>query len=103
MYISYRDGFSSRCGGRFIRDSADRRERRGTIEPGTIRSYLLLREGDTFEPARIDRSLKSLFATGLFADVSMNREGDDLLVQVVENPIINRIAFEETLLSRTIP
>lgn len=64
------------------------------IEPGTIRSYLLLREGDTFEPARIDRSLKSLFATGLFADVSMNREGDDLLVQVVENPIINRIAFE---------
>lgn len=64
------------------------------IEPGTIRSYLLLQEGDDFEPARIDRSLKSLFATGLFADVTMSREGSSLIIQVVENPIINRIAFE---------
>ncbi len=64
------------------------------IEPGTIRSYLLIQEGDPFSPSRIDRSLKSLFATGLFADVSMNRKGDDLIVNVVENPVINRIAFE---------
>ncbi len=64
------------------------------IEPETIRSYLLLQEGDAFDPQRIDRSLKSLFATGLFADVSLRRQGDVLIVSVVENPIINRIAFE---------
>ena len=64
------------------------------IETGTIRSYLLIQEGDPFDPRRIDQSLKSLFATGLFADVLINRQGDALLVNVVENPLINRIAFE---------
>ena len=64
------------------------------IEPGTVKSYLLIREGDAFDAARIDRSLKSLFATGLFADVTLRRRGETLVVSVVENPVINRIAFE---------
>jgi len=64
------------------------------IEPETVKSYLLIQEGDSFDPARIDRSLKSLFATGLFADVTLRRQGDRLVVKVVENPVINRIAFE---------
>ena len=64
------------------------------IEGATIRSYLTVSEGDAFDPARIDRSIKNLFATGLFADVSIGRQGDILLVRVVENPIINRISIE---------
>ncbi len=64
------------------------------IEPETVRSYLLVQPGDPFDEGRIDRSLKALFATGLFADVALRREGDALVVRVVENPIINRIAFE---------
>lgn len=64
------------------------------VEAETVRSYLLVREGDAFDPARIDRSLKSLFATGLFADVSLSQEGSTLVVHVLENPVINRIAFE---------
>ncbi|HBC06173.1 MAG TPA: hypothetical protein DC046_01155, partial [Rhodospirillaceae bacterium] len=32
------------------------------IEPGTIRSYLLIKEGEAADPVRINRSLKSLFA-----------------------------------------
>jgi outer membrane protein insertion porin family len=64
------------------------------IEPETIRSYLVIQPGDPFDSQRIDRSLKALFATGLFADVAIRREGDGLVVRVVENPIINRIAFE---------
>ncbi|MGE5202558.1 MAG: outer membrane protein assembly factor BamA, partial [Acidobacteriota bacterium] len=64
------------------------------IEPETVRSYLLVQPGDPFDADRIDRSLKALFATGLFADVSIRREGDALVVRIVENPIINRIAFE---------
>ncbi len=35
-----------------------------------------------------------MFATGLFADVTLRRDGDALVVRVVENPIINRVAFE---------
>ena len=64
------------------------------IEPETVRSYLLLKPGDPWDAERVDNSLKALFATGLFADVRLIREGNTLVVKVVENPIINRIAFE---------
>ena len=64
------------------------------IENETIFSYLKTKMGDRFDSVRIDESLKSLFATGLFADISLRREGQTLVVQVGENPIINRIAFE---------
>ena len=64
------------------------------IEPETVRSYLLLKEGDPWDAERVDNSLKALYATGLFADVKLLREGNTLVVRVVENPIINRIAFE---------
>jgi outer membrane protein insertion porin family len=64
------------------------------IEQGTIRSYMLVQPGDGFDPDRIDRSLKTLYSTGLFQDVTIRREGNDLVVKVVENPIVNRIAFE---------
>jgi len=64
------------------------------IEPATIRTYTAVREGDPFDPVMIDQSLKNLFATGLFADVSIGRQGDILIIRVVENPIINRITLE---------
>ena len=64
------------------------------IEARTVQSYLLVEPGDAFDAERIDLSLKTLFATNLFADVSIDRNGDDLLVRVVENPIINRVIFE---------
>ncbi len=64
------------------------------IEARTVQSYLLLEPGDAFDPDRIDLSLKTLFATNLFADVSIDRRDDDLVVRVVENPIINRVIFE---------
>ena len=64
------------------------------IEPATIRTYIAVQEGDPFDPVAIDQSLKNLFATGLFADVSIARQGDIMIIRVVENPIINRITFE---------
>ena len=64
------------------------------IEPETVRSYLLIQPGDAWDDEQVDRSLKALFATGLFADVNLSRVGNTLVVKVVENPIINRIAFE---------
>ncbi len=64
------------------------------IEDRTVQSYLLVEPGDAFDPDRIDLSLKTLFATGLFADASFEKSGPDLIVRVVENPIINRVLFE---------
>jgi outer membrane protein insertion porin family len=74
--------------------SAIRVEGNQRIEDGTIRSYMLVQPGDPFDPDRLDRSLKTLYATGLFSDVSLRRDGTTLVVHVVENPIVNRIAFE---------
>ncbi len=64
------------------------------IEAATIRSYMTIAAGDAFDAGNIDRSLKALFATGLFADVNIGQQGAALVVRVVENPVINRIAFE---------
>lgn len=64
------------------------------IEPATIASYLQVGPGDTFDPERIDLSIKTLFATGLFSDVQIEQRGADLVVTVNENPIINRVIFE---------
>lgn len=64
------------------------------IDPSTVNAYMQIKPGDTYDPAKVDDSLKNLFNTGLFADVTLRREGDAVVVQVVENPIINRIAFE---------
>jgi len=64
------------------------------IEAETIRSYMQLGPNDRFEPAAIDRAFKSVFGTGLFADVAFDRRGNVLIVEVVENPVINRLVFE---------
>ena len=64
------------------------------IETGTIRSYMLVAPGDAYNGERVDASLKTLYATGLFSDVSISRDGSALVVHVKENPIVNRIAFE---------
>lgn len=64
------------------------------IEADTIRSYMLLQPGDMPDADRLDRSLKTLFATGLFRDVEVRQDGSRIVVRVVENPIINRVAFE---------
>lgn len=64
------------------------------IERETVLSYMIFREGMSYDAALIDSSLKSLFATGLFADIGIRRDGDKLIISVVENPIINRVAYE---------
>ncbi len=64
------------------------------IDPATVRSYLLLRPGDQVDADKLDRSMKALFATGLFSDVTIDRQGARLVAKVVENPIVNRIQFE---------
>lgn len=64
------------------------------VEAQTVRSYLDVREGQAYSEQDINRNLKRLFETGFFADVSINRAGEDLVVTVVENPIINKVVFE---------
>lgn len=60
----------------------------------TVLSYLGLKPGDQYSQTQVDNSLKSLYATGFFADVRISINGNTLLVQVVENPVVSRVAFE---------
>nr|WP_246395730.1 outer membrane protein assembly factor BamA [Gluconacetobacter tumulisoli] len=64
------------------------------IETSTVLSYMVVQPGDPFNQDQLDRSLKTLYATGLFKDVTLHRAGNVLQVRLVENPIVNRIVFE---------
>ncbi len=64
------------------------------IEESTIASYMDLKIGDNVDSEATDRALKSLFATGLFADVKVSASGGLVSVKIIENPVINIISFE---------
>ncbi len=64
------------------------------VEPETVRSYLRFNIGDPYDAGKVDQSIKALFATGLFSDVRIDRDGAGVVVTVVENPVISRVAFE---------
>lgn len=64
------------------------------LEPDTIRSYITLKLGDAYTQTAADQALKDLFATELFADVSVKNDAGTVTITVKENPVINRIILE---------
>ena len=65
------------------------------IESDTVGSYLPIQAGMPAEPTLIDISLKTLFNTGLFADVKLEMQPNgQLVIEVTENPIVNQVIFE---------
>ncbi|THD80746.1 MAG: outer membrane protein assembly factor BamA [Phenylobacterium sp.] len=64
------------------------------IEPSTVISYLPLQVGDTVDDAKANQALSALARTELFADEKIEFQNGDLIVTIVENPIINRVLFE---------
>ncbi len=64
------------------------------VEAETVRSYFRPGPGGRLDAAQIDQGLKGLYATGLFQDVRISHSGGRIVVTVVENPVINRVAFE---------
>jgi outer membrane protein insertion porin family len=63
------------------------------IETGTIESYMVIQQGDPFDENKINLSVKTLYATGLFQSVSIARQGNTLNVTVVENPTVDQVFF----------
>ena len=64
------------------------------IEAETILSYMDIRPGQTVSAEDLNRAVRRLFDTGLFQDVQILPGEGRLVVEVVENPSINEIAFE---------
>src|SRR6202051_2796598 len=59
-----------------------------------IRSYFRPGPSGRLDQGVIDDGLKALIETGLFQDVRISQAGGRVVVVVVENPVIGRIAFE---------
>jgi outer membrane protein insertion porin family len=64
------------------------------VEAETVRSYFKPGPNGTLDAGQVDDGLKALIETGLFSDVKIDRQGGHLVVRVVENPVIGRVAFE---------
>jgi outer membrane protein insertion porin family len=64
------------------------------VEAATIRNYVTIKPGRSYSAADIDASIKALYDTGLFADVTIRQAGGSLVVSVVENPVVNTVIFK---------
>ena len=65
------------------------------IDQTTVLSYLPIQAGDVIDAALLDVAIRTLTRTQLFADVQIGLQPNgDLVVTIVENPIINQVVFE---------
>jgi outer membrane protein insertion porin family len=64
------------------------------LEADTVRSYIRLRTGQPWTQVSADQALKDLYATELFADVAVRNNSGAVVIEVRENPVVNRIILE---------
>jgi len=64
------------------------------LESDTILSYIRMHVGDRYTQAGADQVLKDLFATELFSDVRLRNDNGAVVIEVKENPVVNRIILE---------
>lgn len=64
------------------------------VSAGSVFNALGLRAGDTATPDVLSQASKSVFKTGFFSDIKLGREGNVLVVTVVERPTISSITID---------
>ncbi|MBE6453830.1 MAG: outer membrane protein assembly factor BamA [Alphaproteobacteria bacterium] len=64
------------------------------VEAETVKSYVEFKAGQTVSEEKMNSSLKNLYATGLFEDVSINTNGGSVIINVSENPVISQVLFD---------
>jgi len=76
------------------------------ISAGTVFNYLPLKVGDTVNQDSLSSAIRALYKTGFFRDVSLRREGQVLIVKVLERPAVAQIdfignkEFDDTILNK---
>ena len=58
------------------------------ISEGTVFNYLPINIGDALNARRVREAIRALYAPGFFSDVQLRREGNTLVVVVLERPSI---------------
>jgi outer membrane protein insertion porin family len=63
------------------------------IADGTIYTYLPINIGDTVDAQRVREAIRSLYNTNFFRDIELRRDGDTLVIAVLERPTIDDFTF----------
>jgi outer membrane protein insertion porin family len=66
------------------------------IAAGTVFNYLPIKVGDTVAESNLQEAIRALHKTGFFRDVRLERQGDVLIVSVVERPSIGGVKLQGT-------
>lgn len=64
------------------------------VEDTAVLSYVNLESGDEYDPKNSSRIIKTLYGTGLFNHVQIVFKNKNLVVEVEENPLVNKVVFE---------
>ncbi|MBV1788815.1 outer membrane protein assembly factor BamA [Marinobacterium sp. D7] len=64
------------------------------VEPGLVFRYFPVNVGDRLTQQRLSDATRELFASGYFDDVSILRDGDDLILNLHERPSLALIRIE---------
>jgi len=64
------------------------------LTEGTVFNYLPVNIGDRLNPARVREALRALYATGFFRDVELRRDGNTLIVAVLERPSLESVEIK---------
>lgn len=61
------------------------------VTPATVESYMPIKRGQVLQPSKTSAILRSLYQTGFFEHITLSREGNTLVVHVVERPTIGQL------------
>ena len=63
------------------------------IAPGTVYTYLPVNKGDRLTNDQAQKAIRALYQTKFFSDVEIDREGDIMVIKVVERPSIAKLTI----------
>ena len=63
------------------------------ISEGTVYNYMPLDRGDRLTSSAARAAIRELYRTGFFQDISMSREGNILVIKVLERPAIAAVTL----------
>ena len=64
------------------------------ISAGTVYTYLPIEKGDQVTSTNTSEAIRALYKTGFFSDIRIERQGNILVIQVVERPSINTLTLK---------
>lgn len=71
------------------------------VSRATVLNYLPVKTGDVLKDDQTSQLISKLYKTGFFSNISLAREGDDLIVNVAERRVISQINYSGNKVLKT--